>query len=353
MNDRKWGEAMIRVENVTKTYVNAGKKFNAAEDVTLEINDGEIFGIIGFSGAGKSTLVRCINLLERPDKGRVLIDGKDITALKGAELRRQRKKIGMIFQHFNLFASRTVLENVIFPIRYSGKTRSQLHARAMELLELVGIADKASAYPSELSGGQKQRAAIARALASDPEILLCDEATSALDPQTTESILALLKKLNTQLGLTIVMITHQMNVVKGICTRTAVMEHGRVVEQGDVFSIFANPREQVTRSFVDTTSCLSGINTLIKENSPLVQLKPGQKILRFKYLERSACEALVSTISRRFSIDLNIIFGSIEIIGDNPIGGLVVIADGKDSDIRDAVKYLCDINVGVEVILSA
>ena len=184
---------MIRLENVTKTYVNAGKKFNAAEDVTLEINDGEIFGIIGFSGAGKSTLVRCINLLERPDKGRVLIDGKDITALKGAELRRQRKKIGMIFQHFNLFASRTVLENVIFPIRYSGKTRSQLHARAMELLELVGIADKASAYPSELSGGQKQRAAIARALASDPEILLCDEATSALDPQTTESILALLK----------------------------------------------------------------------------------------------------------------------------------------------------------------
>ncbi len=344
---------MIRLEHITKTYVNAGKKFNAADDVSLEIGKGEIFGIIGFSGAGKSTLVRCINLLERPDSGKVLIDGKDITSLRGAELRRQRKKIGMIFQHFNLFASRTVLQNVIFPIRYSGKSRAELKSRAMELLELVGIADKAGAYPSELSGGQKQRAAIARALASDPEILLCDEATSALDPQTTESILRLLKSLNAKLGITIVMITHQMNVVKEICTRTAVMENGKVVEQGDVFEIFANPQKPVTRAFVDTTSTLSRINELLEQNSPLVQLKPGQKILRFKYLERSACEALVSTISRKFSIDLNIIFGSIEIIGDNPIGGLVVIADGKEDDIRAAVKYLCDINVGVEVILSA
>ncbi len=344
---------MIRLEHITKTYVNAGKKFNAADDVSLEIGKGEIFGIIGFSGAGKSTLVRCINLLERPDRGKVLIDGKDITSLRGAELRRQRKKIGMIFQHFNLFASRTVLQNVIFPIRYSGKSRAELKAKAMELLELVGIADKAGAYPSELSGGQKQRAAIARALASDPEILLCDEATSALDPQTTESILRLLKSLNAKLGITIVMITHQMNVVKEICTRTAVMENGKVVEQGDVFEIFANPQKPVTRAFVDTTSTLSRINELLEQNSPLVQLKPGQKILRFKYLERSACEALVSTISRKFSIDLNIIFGSIEIIGDNPIGGLVVIADGKEDDIRAAVKYLCDINVGVEVILSA
>ncbi len=344
---------MIRLEHITKTYVNAGKKFNAADDVSLEIGKGEIFGIIGFSGAGKSTLVRCINLLERPDSGKVLIDGKDITSLRGAELRRQRKKIGMIFQHFNLFASRTVLQNVIFPIRYSGKSRAELKAKAMELLELVGIADKAGAYPSELSGGQKQRAAIARALASDPEILLCDEATSALDPQTTESILRLLKSLNAKLGITIVMITHQMNVVKEICTRTAVMENGKVVEQGDVFEIFANPQKPVTRAFVDTTSTLSRINELLEQNSPLVQLKPGQKILRFKYLERSACEALVSTISRKFSIDLNIIFGSIEIIGDNPIGGLVVIADGKEDDIRAAVKYLCDINVGVEVILSA
>ena len=321
---------MIRLEHITKTYVNAGKKFNAADDVSLEIKKGEIFGIIGFSGAGKSTLVRCINLLERPDSGRVFINDKDITALRGAELRRQRKKIGMIFQHFNLFASRTVLQNVIFPIRYNGLSAAERRKKALELLKLVGIADKAGAYPSELSGGQKQRAAIARALASDPEILLCDEATSALDPQTTEAILKLLKSLNAKLGLTIVLITHQMNVVKEICDRTAVMENGRVVEQGDVFEIFANPQQPVTRAFVDTTSCLSGINTLIEEKSPLVQLKPGQKILRFKYLERSACEALVSTISRKFNVDLNIVFGSIEIIGDNPIGGLVVIADGNE-----------------------
>lgn len=344
---------MIRLEHITKTYVNAGKKFNAADDVSLEIEKGEIFGIIGFSGAGKSTLVRCINLLERPDSGKVLIGGRDITALHGAELRRQRKKIGMIFQHFNLFASRTVLQNVIFPIRYSGLSRQQLKEKAMNLLELVGIADKAGAYPSELSGGQKQRAAIARALASDPEILLCDEATSALDPQTTESILKLLRSLNAKLGLTIVLITHQMNVVKSICTRTAVMENGKIVELGDVFEIFANPQQPVTRSFVDTTSCLSGINDLIEEESPVVQLNPGQRILRFRYLEKSACEALVSSISRRFSIDLNIVFGSIEIIGDHPIGGLVVIADGNEADIDAAVEYLRSINVGVEVIQSA
>lgn len=217
---------MIRLEHITKTYVNAGKKFNAADDVSLEIKKGEIFGIIGFSGAGKSTLVRCINLLERPDSGKVFINDKDITALRGAELRRQRKKIGMIFQHFNLFASRTVLQNVIFPIRYNGLSAAERRKKALELLKLVGIADKAGAYPSELSGGQKQRAAIARALASDPEILLCDEATSALDPQTTEAILKLLKSLNAKLGLTIVLITHQMNVVKEICDRTAVMENG-------------------------------------------------------------------------------------------------------------------------------
>lgn len=344
---------MIRLEHVTKSYVNAGKRFNAADDVSLEINDGEIFGIIGFSGAGKSTLVRCINLLERPDSGRVLIGDTDVTALRGAKLRRQRQKIGMIFQHFNLFGSRTVLQNVIFPIRYSGLPKSELVRKAMELLELVGIADKANAYPSELSGGQKQRAAIARALASEPEILLCDEATSALDPQTTGSILKLLKSLNARLGLTIILITHQMNVVKEICTRAAVMENGKVVEQGDVFDIFADPKAPVTRAFIETTSCLSGIYTLLEENSPLVQLKKGQKILRFKYLERSACEALVSTISRQFGIDLNIIFGSIEIIGENPIGGLVVIADGKEQDIDAAIGYLRGINVGVEVILSA
>ena len=344
---------MIELAHISKNFGSGQQQVHAVQDVSLSIRTGEIFGIIGFSGAGKSTLVRCINLLERPNAGTVTVDGKEITALSVKELRQTRKKIGMIFQHFNLMPSRTVARNVAYPLRGSGLSKQETADKVQRLLELVGIGDKADAYPKQLSGGQKQRVAIARALANDPSVLLCDEATSALDPQTTEAILKLLKKLNAQLGLTIVLITHQMNVVKEICTRTAVMENGRVVEQGDVFEIFANPQEKVTRSFVETASSLSGINTLIEEKSPLVQLKPGQKILRFKYLERSACEALVSTISRRFNIDLNIIFGSIEIIGDNPIGGLVVIADGKEDDIRDAVKYLCDINVGVEVILSA
>jgi len=312
-----------------------------------------VLALIGPSGCGKSTFLRSLNLLEIPTTGHVLFEGTDLTD-PSVDINHVREKIGMVFQQFNLFPNMTILENIMLaPVKLGKMTKEEANTRAMELLKRIGLADKAGAYPSELSGGQKQRAAIARALASDPEILLCDEATSALDPQTTEAILKLLKSLNAKLGLTIVLITHQMNVVKEICDRTAVMENGRVVEQGDVFEIFANPQQPVTRSFVDTTSCLSGINTLIEEKSPLVQLKPGQKILRFKYLERSACEALVSTISRKFNIDLNIVFGSIEIIGDNPIGGLVVIADGNEDDIRAAVKYLCDINVGVEVILSA
>ncbi|MBS7369304.1 MAG: ATP-binding cassette domain-containing protein, partial [Oscillospiraceae bacterium] len=221
------------------------------------------------------------------------------------------------------------------------------------LLSLVGIDDKANAYPAELWGGQKQRAAIARALASDPQILLCDEATSALDPQTTAEVLKLLKKLNAELGITIIIITHQMNVVKEICTRAAVMENGKVVEENDVFSLFASPKQPISRAFVEMTSNLSGIHALIEEKSPLTELKPGQFILRLKYLERSACEALVSYISREYDINLNIIFGNIEIIGGNPIGGLVVIADGEKKNIEAAVGYLSSINVSVEVILSA
>ena len=247
---------MIELTHVSKDFGKGQQEVHAVRDVSLSIDKGEIFGIIGFSGAGKSTLVRCINLLERPTAGTVMVDNKDLTALSARELRQARKKIGMIFQHFNLMPSRTVAGNVAYSMRGSGLSRKETADKVARLLELVGIGDKANAYPSQLSGGQKQRVAIARALANDPNVLLCDEATSALDPQTTRSILYLLKHLNETLGITIVLITHEMAVVKEICSRVAVMEHGSVVEQGDIFSIFISPKQPVTQDFIRTTSNL-------------------------------------------------------------------------------------------------
>jgi len=347
---------MVVLENVSKTFPavsNGGGKVEAVRDVSLRIEQGEIHGVIGFSGAGKSTLVRCINMLEKPTSGKVFVDGMELTGLSERRLRKARKKIGMIFQQFNLFASRTVFQNIEYPLRYSGLTRRQIREKVHSLLDLVDLKDKENAYPSQLSGGQKQRVAIARALANDPSLLLCDEATSALDPQTTLSILKLLKKLNTRLGLTIVVITHEMAVVKEICDKVTVMENGSAVESGDVFFVFANPREQITRDFIDTTTNLSKINEMIKENNEITKLKPGECILKFKYLEKNASESLVSTISRRFNIDLNIIFGNLEWVDGAPIGGLISVASGKSEDIDAAIKYLRDKNVGVEVILDA
>ena len=342
---------VIRFENVSKEFDSEGISVAAVKDVSLEINKGEVFGIIGFSGAGKSTLVRCINLLERPTKGKVFINEKEITALSESELKEQRKKIGMIFQQFNLFSNRTVYNNVEFPLKRSKLTRRQKQEKVMSLLKLVDLEDKASAYPSQLSGGQKQRVAIARALANDPEILLSDESTSALDPKTTKSILTLLKKLNRELGITIVVITHEMQVIKDICDRVAVMKDGEVVEYGDVFDIFANPTQDITREFVEGTSNLSRIKELLENKSAITQLKQGEAILKFKYLERSASEALVSQLSRKFNLDINIIFGNIELIGDNPVGGLVSIVRGTAREIDAAIEYLKEKNVGVEVIL--
>ncbi|MDR1978536.1 MAG: ATP-binding cassette domain-containing protein [Synergistaceae bacterium] len=344
---------MIVLENIGKAFETNESSIEAVKDVNLRIGKGEIYGIIGFSGAGKSTLVRCVNLLERPTTGRVFVDGVELTRLPERELRRARRKIGMIFQQFNLFASRTVAQNIAYPLKNSGLSRKQVADKVSELLSLVGLEDKERAYPSQLSGGQKQRVAIARALANDPGVLLCDEATSSLDPQSTLSILKLLKKLNGQLGITIVVITHEMQVVKEICDRVAVMEEGRVVEEGDVFSVFADPKRPITRDFIDTTSNLSKIYGLIAEGSPVVKLKPGECILKFKYLEKNVSEALVSTISRRFDVDVNIIFGNLELIGEAPLGGLVVIASGRRQDIDDAIDYMRDKNVGVEVILDA
>ena len=344
---------MIELTHISKNFASGGRTVHAVQDVSLSIGKGEIFGIIGFSGAGKSTLVRCINLLERPTSGSVTVDGKEMTALSARELRQARKKIGMIFQHFNLMPSRTVFGNVAYPLRGSGLSGEQIADKVHRLLELVGIGDKAEAYPKQLAGGQEQRVAIARALANDPNVLLCDEATSALDPQTTKAILRLLKNLNEKLGITVVIITHEMAVVKEICDRVAVMEHGRVVEQGEVFNVFADPRQEITRSFIHTTSNLRKIEELIEEDSPVVQLKPGELIVRLSYIQRNVSEPLISTVSRKFDITLNIIFSDIAIVQNAPIGGTVAIISGERAQITQAIAYLIEKNVGVEVIRDA
>lgn len=344
---------MIILDNISKSFQTDKQTVHAVDQVSLTIEQGEIYGIIGFSGAGKSTLVRCINLLEVPTSGRVIVNGTELTKLSEKDLRHARKKIGMIFQQFNLFASRNVFQNIAYPLKGSGLTKKEIHDKVHILLELVDLKDKETAYPSQLSGGQKQRVAIARALANDPQILLCDEATSALDPQTTLSILKLLKKLNQELGLTIVIITHEMQVVKEICDKVAVMEKGKVVEKGDVFTVFATAAQKITQDFIDTTSNLSKIYSLLEEDAPITKLKPGQCIVKLKYLERNVSEALVSQISRQFHIDANIIFGNIELIGEEPLGGLVAIVSGERENIDGAIDYLRSKNVGVEVILDA
>ena len=344
---------MIELEQISKTFADAGREVHAVNNVSLTIRNGDVFGIIGFSGAGKSTLVRCINLLERPTEGSVRIDGKELTRMPAKELRQARRKIGMIFQHFNLMPSRTIFGNVAYPLKGSGLRKDQIAEKVRKLLDLVGIADKENAYPSQLSGGQKQRAAIARALANDPDILLCDEATSALDPQTTKSILKLLERLNRELGITLVVITHEMAVVKEICNRVAVMDHGRVVEEGEVFSVFASPKEELTRSFIKTTSNLQKIEELIAAKSPVVALKPGERIGRLSYVERNASEPLISTMTKKYGVILNIIFADIEIVQNAPIGGTVGILSGPQDKMDEALEDLRSKNVGVEVILDA
>ena len=344
---------MIELSHISKDFGSGSYAVHAVRDVSLSIGSGEIFGIIGFSGAGKSTLVRCVNLLECPTSGTVTVDGRELTTLTPKELRQERRKIGMIFQHFNLMPSRTVAGNVAYPLRGSGLSRKEINEKVQRLLGLVGIAEKADAYPSQLSGGQKQRVAIARALANDPKVLLCDEATSALDPQTTKSILHLLRQLNETLGITIVLITHEMAVVKEICGRVAVMEYGSVVEQGEVFTVFAEPKQEITRSFIHTTSNLRKVEELIAEDSPMTRLQPGELIVRLSYIQRNVNEPLISVVSQKFNISLNIIFADIAIVQDSPIGGTVAILSGERGQITKAIEYLIEKNVGVEVIRDA
>ncbi|SFK93271.1 D-methionine transport system ATP-binding protein [Lachnospiraceae bacterium KH1T2] len=345
---------MIELRNIVKTFKDdKEKEVEALKNVSITIGDSEIYGIIGFSGAGKSTLVRCINLLEKPTSGEVKIDGVDLLKLSHKELRSERKKIGMIFQHFNLMPSRTVFGNVAFPLKKSGLGKKEIQKKVRELLNLVELSDKENAYPSELSGGQKQRVAIARALANDPKILLSDEATSALDPQTTESILKLLKHLNEKLGITIVLITHEMDVIKRICSRIAVMENGKVVEEGDVFDIFANPKHSLTKDFIKTTSNLYKLDEILKDDINGISPADGEVLTRLTYIQKEVSEPLISTVTKKFDVNLNILLADVEIVSGSPVGGTVVKFSGESIKIDEAIQYLRDRHVGVEVIKDA
>ena len=341
---------MIKLNHITKTFQTPSLEVHACKDVTLDIGAGEIYGIIGFSGAGKSTLVRCINLLERPTSGQVSVDGIELTSLPEKELRAVRKKIGMIFQHFNLMRSRTVYQNIAYPLKGSKLTKAQIDKKVKDLLELVGLSEKLNAYPSELSGGQKQRVAIARALANDPKVLLCDEATSALDPQTTSSILKLLKEVNQKLGITIVLITHEMAVIKEICNRVAVMELGKVVETGNILDIFSHPKAQMTIDFINSTNPITKIYELIDNGAEIVRLHKGQRLLKLTYGAEETKEALISQLSKKYDVVCNIVFGNVEVIQQAALGSLIVMLEGSEDAMRKAEAELKHYNIEVEVL---
>ncbi len=341
---------MIELKNIVKVFKGKGNDVHAVNDVSLHVEKGDIYGVIGFSGAGKSTLIRCINLLERPSSGEVIVEGNNLVTLDQKQLRETRKKIGMIFQHFNLMRSRTVFQNVAFPLKDSGLSKDEIKKKVNELLALVELEEKECAYPSQLSGGQKQRVAIARALANDPHILLCDEATSALDPQTTQSILALLKSLNEKLNITIVIITHEMAVVKSICNKVAIMEAGKVVESGEILNIFTNPKSEVTKKFINTTTSIHQVFEMIENNDPLVRLQGDEVLIRLIYSSQNAKDPLMSYLVKTFDVDFNIIFGNVEVLSGKPLGNLVVKLQGEKDKIEAAINYIKQDDVRVEVL---
>lgn len=341
---------MIRLEHVTKTFQSRDGDVHAVKDVSLDIAEGQIFGIIGFSGAGKSTLVRCMNLLERPEEGKVIFDGKNLLDLDAAGLRHARQKMSMIFQHFNLMRSRTVYENIALPLRMEKRPKEEIDKKVMELLDLIDLVERRDSYPSQLSGGQKQRVAIARALATDPKVLLCDEATSALDPQTTQSILHLIRRINRERNITVVVITHEMLVVKEICDRVAVMEAGRVVETNDLVPIFINPIEEITRNFINTTNESAKIQELLDTGHPLTRLEENQQLVRLTYTPENAAEPIISRLAEKLGVESSIIFGNIEVIRDEPIGTIVTKMTGSDQQLKDALALCREAGIRTEVM---
>ena len=332
--------SIIEISNLNKTYATPDGPYTALQDVSLTIPEGSIFGIIGLSGAGKSTLVRCLNGLESTTEGTLTVLGKSIPDLKPGELRELRKSIGMVFQQYNLMPSRTVENNVALPLKRSSLNREQKKARATELLQLVGLESHAKSYPSQLSGGQQQRVAIARALANHPQILLLDEATSALDPDTTKTILELVERLNRQLHLTIIVVTHEMNVVKQICTEVAVIDKGTIVEQGDSFTVFSDPKADLTRRFVSNSTGLSRIYELIDSDSPILETGPDERLIHMQYVDKTVSEGLVSIISTRFGLTVNILFASLDIVDGYPLGSIVAKYKGSDAQIDQALEFL-------------
>lgn len=334
---------MIRIENLSKNFIIGKEKLTAIDNVSLEINKGEIFGIVGLSGAGKSTLVRCINRLEEPTNGKILIEDKDITSMNSGELREARKNIGMIFQHFNLLHQKTVFQNIALSLEFAGIDKNKINKRVEELLSYVELSDKSNSYPSQLSGGQKQRVAIARAIANNPKVLLSDEATSALDPHTTSTILNLLKKIRDEFGITIIMITHQMEVVKEICDRVAIMEDGKVIETNSVENIFKQPKTKTASRFINS------LQSDIQEE--IIDLEDFHgKIIRLSYLGESAKKPIVSNAVKKFDVHVNILSGNINKLQSNNVGHLILELDGQSEEVLKTIEYLKSHNVHVEVI---
>ena len=353
---------MIEVRHLNKTFHLKSGDVTALDDVSFKVEKGSVFGVIGYSGAGKSTLVRCLNLLEYPDSGEIRIgDGKAVVLrdgqptidgrkMTGREQSAMRRGIGMIFQQFNLLDRLTVFDNIAYPLQHTGRNRKEIEKRVWELLELVALTDKANVFPSQLSGGQKQRVAIARALAANPPILLSDEATSALDPEATESILSLLKELNRKLGITIVLITHEMAVVKRIADRVAVMEDGRIVEEGNVYDIFSNPRTEISKRFVASSSLLGKMDSLIRENAELAEIREGEMLVRLVFEKECVGEHVLTSAAKETGIDLNLLLADAEYLQGRPLGGIVGILSGAPESVEKGLSYLREHHVRCEVI---
>jgi D-methionine transport system ATP-binding protein len=321
---------MIEIKNLSKTFATNDGGFDALKNVTLTINDGDIFGIIGMSGAGKSTLVRCINMLERPTDGSVIIDGQDLGKMNAKQLRSIRRNVTMIFQSFNLLMQRTCIKNICFPLELAGVKRSEALKRARELLEIVGLPDKADAYPAQLSGGQQQRIAIARALATDPKVLLCDEATSALDPKTTHSILELIRDINKKTGITVIIITHQMSVVEEICNNVAILDNGEVVECGAVSQVFASPKSDAAKRLV-----------FPERADEVIPDVPGERRVKVVFNGAAAANTpLIARMAKEIGVEANILGASTKAIGGKAYGYILLGIPGGDAEVRRTVEYL-------------